>query len=236
MADQQGSTLSGNAAAFVPTAAAPPVLTPLTPPPAPATKGRGRGRERAAVEVEVVDEAAAGAPARAAAAERESRSDPRGDGLRAAARAALEATGSVEAAISALDPATAPPWTRSRPGATRTTCCASRRNGPNNNHRRGARPAAAERAPPRASPRGARARLVAAGVASFACDADEAPPWDAPRRTLLETRYAAPSASRTKLERRSSRAAATVFARRASCATVRLTTSAAGSSCAAPFQ
>ena len=116
MADQQGSTLSGSAAAFVPNAAAPPVLTPLPPPPPPATaKGRGRGRERGRGRGR--DGRGRGNKGRGRG---RGRSAGKGRGARApsaaeatlvemgyapaAARRALEATGSVEAAISALDP------------------------------------------------------------------------------------------------------------------------------------
>ena len=198
----------------------------------------------AAVEVEVVDEAAGGAPERAAGAPAP-QAQPKRPSWRWATRrpprgARSRPRGPWRRPFRRWTRATAPPWTRKLLEATRTTSCASRRNGPSSNRRRGgarhrsrgartARGASPSRRPrygywsPRASHR-----------PSPATPTRRRPGRASSRRMLLETRSAAPSASRTKLERRSSRAAATVFARRASCATVRLTTSAAGSARAAP--
>ena len=197
MADR-GSTLSGNAAAFVPNAAAPPVLTPLTPPPVPATtKGRGRGRERGRGRGRDGRGAARGNRGRGRGRGR-GRSVGKGRGGRApsaaeatlvemgyapaAARRALEATGSVEAAISALDPGycAAVDTQQARGNANHLLRFTTERPQQQPPPRRRAPASRGARTGPGVTLRGARdTLLVAAGVASpFACDADEAPPWD----------------------------------------------------------
>ena len=172
-----------------------------------------------------------------------SRSDPRGDGLRAGRRAArARGHGFRGSGHSALDPGYCAAVDKQQArGNANHLDCASRRNGPGNNRRRGG---ARSRGQPRSArrPRGiafeapAIRLLVAAGVASpFACDADEAPPWesvvaadvvaDAIRCPIcLEDEARAPVVTRCGHG----------FCGGVSCATVRLTTSAAGSARAAP--
>ena len=184
MADQQGSTLSGSAAAFVPNAAAPPRADASNATASAGTnEGRGRGRERGRGR----GRDGRGNKGRGRGRGR-GRSAGKGRGGRApsaaeatlvemgyapaAARRRWRPTGSVEAAISALDPGyCAAVDTQARGNAT--TCCASRRNGPSNNHRRGGarRERGARTGRRHRLPRAPSIRLlVAAGVASpFAC-------------------------------------------------------------------